>query len=117
MGISRPKRKPILAILVKRTVFFFFTMCVFTIFLYGIGTIQKFMDTTQHLMLRLIIILGFSLAAGSIYGILLDLWLVFYERNRRFLGGMGGYIGMGLFGVVIAAAATFIVVVSRGNGI
>jgi hypothetical protein len=115
--VSRPKKKPILVILVKRTVLFFLTMCVFTIFLYGIGTIQKFMDATQQLMLRLIIILGFSLAAGSIYGILLDLWVVFYQKNRRFFGGMGGYIGMGLFGVVIAAAATFIVVVSRGNGI
>jgi hypothetical protein len=117
MGIFRPQKKSILVLLVKRTVFFFFTMCVFTVFLYGIGTIQEFMDTTQQIMLRLSIILGFSLAVGSIYGILLDLWVFFYERNRRFLWGIGGYIGMGLFGAAIAAVATFIVVVSRGNGI
>lgn len=117
MGISLPKKKSILVILVKRTVFFFFTMCVFTIFLYGIGTIQGFMDTTQQIMLRLIIIMGFSLAVGSIYGILLDLWLAFYEKKRRFFWGIGGYIGMGLFGAAIAAAATFIVVLSGGNGI
>jgi hypothetical protein len=117
MYIFRPPKKSILVILVKRAVFFFFTMCIFTVFLYGIGTIQGFMDITQQIMLHLAIILGFSLAVGSIYGILLDLWFVFYEKNRRFLGGIGGYIGMGLFGAVIATAATFIVVVSRGNGI
>ncbi|MDR3167513.1 MAG: hypothetical protein LBT93_06180 [Treponema sp.] len=117
MGIFRPQKKSILVLLVKRTVFFFFTMCVFTVFLYGIGTIQGFMDATQQIMLRLSIILGFSLAVGSIYGILLDLWVVLYERNHRFFWGIGGYMGMGLFGVAIAAVATFIVVVSRGNGI
>jgi hypothetical protein len=117
MGISRPKKKSILVILVKRTVLFFFTMCVFTVFLYGIGTIQEFMDTTQQLMLRLAIVLGFSLAVGSIYGILLDLWFIFHEKNRSFLWGIGGYISMGLFGSLIAAAATFIVTISGGNGI
>jgi hypothetical protein len=117
MGVSLPKKKSILVILVKRTVFFFFTMCVFTVFLYCIGTIQGFMEITQQLLLRLTIILGFSLAVGAIYGILLDCWFVFHKKRRRFLGGIGGYIGMGLFGTLIAAAATFIVVISRGNGI
>ncbi|MDR2631564.1 MAG: hypothetical protein LBC60_11645 [Spirochaetaceae bacterium] len=115
--VSRPKKKPILAILVKRTVFFFFTMCIFTVFLYGIGTIQGFMDTTQHVLLRLSIILGFSLAVGSIYGILLDLWFIFRQGKRRFFWGIGGYIGMGMLGAAIAALATFIVVVSGGNRI
>ncbi|MDR2759762.1 MAG: hypothetical protein LBB78_10335 [Spirochaetaceae bacterium] len=117
MGISRPKKKPILAILVKRTVFFFFTMCIFTVFLYGIGTIQGFMDTTQQIMLRLAIIMGFSLAVGSIYGILLDLWFIFLQGKYRFFWGIGGYIGMGVFGAVIAALATFIVAISGGNGV
>jgi hypothetical protein len=115
--VSRPKRKSILVILVKRTVLFFFTLCIFTVFLYGIGTIQGFMDTTQQLMLHLAIILGFSLAVGSIYGILLDFWFIFHEKKRSFFWGIGGYISMGLFGALIAAAATFIVTISRGNGI
>jgi hypothetical protein len=92
-------------------------MCIFTVFLYGIGTIQGFMNTTQQVMLRLAIILGFSLAVGSVYGIFLDFWFVFSQGKSRFLWGVGGYICMGLLGTIIAVVATFIVVISGGNGL
>ncbi|MDR2078976.1 MAG: hypothetical protein LBP74_04560 [Treponema sp.] len=75
------------------------------------------MDTTQYVTLRLAIVMGFSLAVGSIYGILLDLWFIFRRKKYRFLWGIGGYISMGVFGVVIAALATFIVVISGGNSV
>jgi hypothetical protein len=113
---SRPEKKPILALLVKRTVFFFFIMCVLTVFLYGIGTVREFMDTTQEVLLRLAAVFGFLLAVGAVYGIGVDLWFILYKGKYRFFLGVGGYAALGIFGILVAAAATFIVVISGGNG-
>jgi hypothetical protein len=114
---SHPEKKPILALLVKRTVFFFFIMCVLTVFLYGIGTVREFMDATQEILLRLAAIFGFLLAVGSVYGIGMDLWFILYKGKYRFFLGIGGYAVLGIFGILVAAAATFIVVISGGNGV
>jgi hypothetical protein len=112
-----PEKKPILALLVKRTVFFFFIMCVLTVFLYGIGTVREFMDATQEILLRLAAVFGFLLAVGSVYGIGMDLWFILYKGKYRFFLGIGAYALLGIFGILVAAAATFIVVISGGNGV
>jgi nitrate/nitrite transporter NarK len=114
--IFRPEKKPIIAILVKRTVFFFFILCVLTVFLYGIGTAQEFMDITQMFLLRVSVVLGLFQAVGSIYGLLLDLWFIFHDRKYRFLKDALMYSVLGILGVFVAAAGTFIVVVSGGSG-
>jgi hypothetical protein len=121
--------KPIIAFLVKRTVFFFFAICILTFLLYGIGTGQGFMDTTQFELLRLSIIFGLFLGVGSLYGIILNCVLFIRATGAarhgvrgsvrvsgaRFAGGMGAYILMGLTGFVVAAAAAFILVAAEGN--
>jgi hypothetical protein len=114
--ISRPEKKPIIAILVKRTVCFFFALCFLTVFLYGIGTAQEFMDVTQLFLLRLSVVLGLFQAVGSIYGLILDLWFVFHDRKFRFLKGAVVYSILGVLGVLTAALGTFMVVVSGGSG-
>ena len=114
---SHPEKKPILALLVKRTVFFFFIMCVLTVFLYGIGTVREFMDATQALLLRLAAVFGFLLAVGSVYGIGVDLWFILYKGKYRYFLGIGAYALLVIFGIIVAAAATFIVVISGGNGV
>jgi hypothetical protein len=115
MKISRPKKKPIIVILVKRTVFFFLTMCFLTLFLYGIGTAQEFMDITQLLLLHLAMLLGIFLAAASVYGMILDFWLVFHNRKFRYLYGAGAYLFLGLFGVLITVLTAFIMAAAEGN--
>jgi hypothetical protein len=117
MRISRPERKTVIEILVKRTVIFFFWMCLFTIFLYGIGTAQGFMDITQLLILRLIIIFGLFLGVGSVYGIILTLWLTRKGLKIRYIGGIGAYLFLVFFGILTSLAAAFILVTAGGNGI
>ncbi|MDR3122629.1 MAG: hypothetical protein LBU16_02490 [Treponema sp.] len=115
MPYFRPEKKPVIAILVKRAILFFFFLCALTAFLYGIGTAQEFMDRTQLLLLRLSVVFGLSLGVGSLYGIVLNCWLVFRDRKYRFFTGAGIYIVLGLFGAVIATLAAFIIVATGGN--
>jgi hypothetical protein len=116
MSASRPEEKPIIAILVKRAILFFLFLCALTAFLYGIGTAQEFMDRTQLMLLRLSVVFGLSLAVGSIYGIALNCWLVFHNRNYRFFTGAGLYMVLGIFGAAMATVAAFIIVAAGGNG-
>jgi hypothetical protein len=109
------RQKPLIALLIKRTVIFFFGLCVLSLFLYGVGTTQGFMDKTQFLLLRLIIVLGIFQGVGSVYGIICDIWLFCTQRLVSYLGGIGAYMLIGLCGIGIAAFAAFIVVVTRGN--
>jgi hypothetical protein len=116
MPASRPLKKPFIVILVKRAVLFFFFLCVLVVYLYGIGTVQEFMDRTQLLLLRLSVILGLSLGVGSIYGIILNVWFGLLHIKYRFFGGIGIYLVFGIFGAVIATLAAFIMVAAGGNG-
>jgi hypothetical protein len=115
MPASRPEKKPFIVILVKRAVLFFFFLCVLVVYLYGLGTAQEFMDRTQLLLLRLSVILGLSLAVGSLYGIILNVWLLVHKRKYRFLGDAGLYIVLGIFGAAIATLGAFIMVAAGGN--
>lgn len=117
MSFFRLEKKPIIAILVKRAILFFFFLCALTVFLYGIGTTQEFMDRTQLMLLRLSVIFGLSLAVGSIYGIALNFWIAIHDRKYRFFAGAGMYIVLGVFGAVIATLAAFIIVAAGGNSV
>jgi hypothetical protein len=117
MPYFRPEKKPVIAVLVKRAILFFFFLCALTVFLYGVGTAQEFMDRTQLLLLRLSVVFGLSLAVGSLYGIVLNCWFGFHDRKYRFFAGAGTYIALGLFGVAIATLAAFIIVAAGGNSI
>ncbi|MFP3041768.1 hypothetical protein LQZ19_08085 [Treponema primitia] len=115
MPAFRPLKKPFIAILVKRAVLFFFFLSLLVVYLYGIGTAQEFMDRTQLLLLRLSVILGLSLAVSSIYGIILNVWIIVHDRRYHFLGGAGFYIALGILGIAIATLAAFIMVAAGGN--
>jgi hypothetical protein len=115
MPFFQPEKKPIIAILVKRAILFFFFLCALTVFLYGIGTAQEFMDRTQLLLLRLSVVFGLSLAVGSVYGIALNFWFVFHDRKYRFFTGAGMYIALGAFGAAVATLAAFVIVAAGGN--
>jgi hypothetical protein len=115
MAVFRLRKKSLGAILIKRTVFLFLVLCFLSLFLYAIGTRQEFMDTTQLLLLRLSMFTGFFLAAAAIYGFLLQLWLVFHEKNDRLLRDAGMYLGLSLAGIAAALFAVFIIVFAKGN--
>jgi hypothetical protein len=117
MAVNLGFSRKILPILVSRVIFFFFLMCVFTVFLYATGTSQGFMDSSQAILLRIAACLGFSLAVGAVYGIVLDCVLFFSLKKIRFLGGAGLYLLMGSFGALTALGALFITTAAGGSGL
>jgi hypothetical protein len=111
-------KKVVIAVLIKRIVLFLFIMSLLTLFLYGIGTAQNFMDHTQLFLLRLSRLWGLFLIIGAFYGILLETGLAFRKGGRRIfssLGGLGVYTLLGIWGGLLAAVSTFINAAARGN--
>ena len=111
--ISRPKKKPLRFILAERAVVFFFSLCAFSFFLYGTGTAQAFMDSTQLFLLRLSLITGLFLAAAAGTGFVLALWAG-AAKGRRFFGA-AVYLFFCFFGLAAAVLASFITVTAGGN--
>jgi hypothetical protein len=112
--ISRPKKKPLRFILAERAVFFFFTLCAFSFFLYGVGTAQVFMDSTQLFLLRLSLSTGLFLAAAAGTGFVLALWNAIVSKGRRFSGAVL-YLFFCFLGLAAAVLASLITVVAGGN--
>jgi hypothetical protein len=115
MRFIRPEKKSITAILMKRGIVFLAVMLLLTGFLYAAGTAQGFTDQTQLLLLGLALTEGLALAAGALYGMVLSLWFLPRNRNRRAFLGAGAYLALGLFGMLISALAAFILVLAGGN--
>ena len=108
-------KEKLLPILANRTVFFFFGMCLLTIFLYAAGTVQGFVDSTQFALLRLYVILGIFLTVISACGIFLSFGRLFRQKKLRYFFRAAGYIFLVLFGAVTVLTAMFILAMSEGN--
>ena len=102
-------------IIVNRIALFFFIMCFLTVFLYALGTVQGFMDTTQFILLELTVILGVLLTVSSLFGIVLDLTFFLSNRKKRYLGSIFLHGFWGIFGGSMALIAFFFIIVSGGN--
>jgi len=101
--------------LANRTVFFFFGMCLLTIFLYAAGTVQGFVDATQFALLRLYVVLGIFLTATSGCAMFLSFGRLFTQKKARYLFRAGGYIILVVFGTGTVLVAMFILAMSEGN--
>jgi uncharacterized phage infection (PIP) family protein YhgE len=100
---------------VKGGSLFFFFMSLFSAFLYGAGIRQRFMDATQLMLLHISALSGLILGVVSIYGIVLDIWFLIRGRGLRYIPGIAAYFLAAVFGILTAAAAIFILVLSGGN--
>jgi len=58
MRFPRLLKEKLLILLISRTALFFFLMCLITIFLYIVGTVQDFIDSTQLFLLKFYCFLG-----------------------------------------------------------
>ena len=115
ISFLRYLKERLLPILVNRTVIFLFLMCLLTMFLYVVGTIQGFIDSTQLVLLKLCVVLGIFLAVTSVYGAALNLWRLFNVKKARYLFRAGGYMLLVIFGAAAVLAAKFIITASGGN--
>ena len=111
----RPDPKPLIALLVKRAVFFMFGSSSLSLFLYGVGTAQDFLESTQLLLLRLSYLSALLLAIGAVYGMLLDLYFAYRLRRKRFLWGVLAYAGLASFAVLVVLFCGGILVAVVGN--
>ena len=101
-------------IVANRIVLFFFLMCLFTGFLYVLGTVQGFMDDTQFILLGLARTLGILLASSSFFTIILSFVFYLISKKLRYLGGVLLHAFFGFFGVGLTFVSSFIVVISGG---
>lgn len=90
-------------------------MCFLTVFLYILGTVQGFMDSTQSILLGFGGILGILLALCSLFGIILNLAAFFKRKKGRYIVSAVISLFSGVFGVSVTMAASFIIVISGGN--
>ena len=112
MRIQKPKQRPLLVILIRRAVCFFLCICALAMLLYVVGNFQGFMDSTQAILLRISTAMGIFLVLCCIYGILLDVWMLFH-KEFVYAGGIPLYLVLGVFGAVMAAVAQFILVIGN----
>ncbi|MDR0388927.1 MAG: hypothetical protein LBH73_02540 [Spirochaetaceae bacterium] len=117
MKFSRPVRKPLILLLVKRGVFFLGTLCFLTAFLYALGTRQGFMDRTQILLLRLLAVLGMLLITGTVFGVLTQVVFSILYKKPAFPRDLAWFVFFALIGLIAAFGAAFILVLARGNSV
>ena len=115
MGFPAYLKEKLLPILVSRTVVFLFVMGILTLFLYGVGTVQGFIDTTQLALLRLYVVLGIFLTIFSAAGIIIDLRRFINMKKKRYLIRAGIYLVLVIFGIFTVLAVIFILTLSGGN--
>ena len=90
-------------------------MSVLTLFLYAVGTVQDFIDSTQFALIRLYVVLGIFLAATSSCGMLLNLGRLIKRKTIVYLFRALGYILLALFAVFTVLTALFILTMAEGN--
>ena len=115
MGLPLFLKDKLLPILVNRTVIFFFLMCLLTLFLYAVGTVQGFIDSTQLSLLRFYIVLGIFLTFASLFGIAIDVRRLIKHKKIRYLVRAGGYMFLTIFGTVTVLAVMVIITLAGGN--
>ena len=108
-------REKLFPILINRTVIFFFLMCLLTLAVYAAGTVQGFIDTTQHFLLTVYVVLGIFLTFTSIGGVAVNLRRFFKRKRARYLIRAGGYMLLIIFGSITVLAVMFIITVASGN--
>lgn len=115
MKLSRPPEKPLLVLLVKSAVFLLFILTFVTAALYGFGSAQNYLDSTQILLLRILSITSLLLVIGSAYGIILDVGMLWKKREERYIFGLLVYVFLGILGLGITILSSFIGALMIGN--
>jgi len=116
MGFSRFSKEKLIYSLVNRTVIFLFIMCLLTMALYAAGTMQGFIDSTQHFLLRLYEGLGIFLMVTSFCGVILDIERCVKIKKSRYLLRAGGYLFLVIFSIFSVLTVMTIMALSRGSG-
>jgi hypothetical protein len=116
MKFIRPDQRPLVGLLVKRGTLFLALICALAVFLYAVGTMQGFMDSTQLFLLRLASFCALFLIPLCILGAAMDIPAAFRRPAAlRYLGGAFAYILLGAASAALAAAVSFILILVGGR--
>jgi hypothetical protein len=101
----------------KGAALFFLGICLLSVFLYIAGTRQKFMDSTQLLLIRGAMLSGVLLAFLSFYGIIADIFYLIRHRpfHLAYIWGIAGYLFLGITGGLMLVLGTLIATAAGGN--
>lgn len=111
----RPTEKPFIVLLVKRCILFLFLMTLLCLFLYGVGTVQDFLASTQSFLLGSVYRLALALCIGSAYGVALDLFFAFRLGSTRLVWGAFFYLLMMAFAAASVLFGGGLLVLIAGN--
>lgn len=111
----KPVGKPLLVLLVKRTSIFLFACCALVAYLYGVGTFQGFLDSTQLFLLDLLSTGGLLLGVSSVYGAVLAAWEIFGRKKPSYAAAVAGYAFLASCGAAFALFASFVLALSAGK--
>lgn len=116
MRLYRPKPKPLLVLLVKRTVILLFGLCLVFGFLYGVGSAQGFMASSLLFLLRGASTIGILVAIAAAYGCALNIGAALRWRSPRYLLSLLFYLAPAAIGLAVAFSATMLMVALAGTG-
>lgn len=107
-------RKQVTIRFLHRTVLFLFTVLIALFVLFVLGNIQNFLDSSQIIILQFLIAGGILLFLVAVFALLFEINYNIYLRKPYYLGRciISGIAC--IFGLVIAIAASAILLLSSG---
>ncbi|MEL3906430.1 MAG: hypothetical protein P1P65_05310 [Treponema sp.] len=112
--IGSPVRQQLTIRFLHRTVLFLLSFLAALCAFFILGNIQNFLDSSQVIILKMLIAVGVLLAVLSVFTILFEGLYVLYFRRRRYLGRLLISVIACISGVLIAVISAVILLLSSG---
>lgn len=106
--------KPFSLIFLKRLGVFFFALCDIEIFYWYSGSFQSFLDATQIMLITLLYWSALGLLLTALLGLSFSVGLAVLRKYLLRVGGLLGYIFLGLFASGALMLADSLIILHRG---
>jgi hypothetical protein len=106
--------KPLILILVKRAAIFMFVICAVSLIYWVIGSYGSFLDETQAMLLKAVLLSSLGIVAFSAIGLALSLCYAAAKRYSLRIAGLLGYLLVLSMGAASLILAQSVIALSRG---
>ncbi len=110
------ERKPLIILLSKRLSILLFVLMWITFFVYLLGSIQEFQESTQLALLYTSSILSSALFVFTLLAISLNIGFAAILRKPLLLLGGLGYMLIAINALAIIIISGIIIIIAKGNG-
>jgi hypothetical protein len=110
----KARHKPLLLILVKRTVIFCFVICLVSLFYWAVGSERAFLDETEFMLLNLARLSSLGLVVSSGLGALVAGGFALARRYSLRPRGLLGYAAAAALGAVVLLLSQTLTILSHG---